>query len=96
MMKSGDRIKDLLRRFRNAQKRARYWSGTPSFGSNRYVPGRVHKNRDMEYEMAMNDQESLSSLLADEGCAPCPKVIDYKRQFAVRLSAMQTKLQETK
>lgn len=54
------RIEDARKRLKLAKGRALYWSGNPSFTGKRFQPGRRgRKNRDLEYEMAMDDVENL-------------------------------------
>jgi len=75
-------LRRLKARFYAAQRRARYWSGTPSlFRGSRYKPkGGKQIYAASEYELAMQD----SVALADEIAAISgrrPIVHDYKKEF---------------
>lgn len=52
----------LVRALKAARARALYWSGNASFVGKRFVPGkRGRKDHSLEYEMAMDDIDSLST-----------------------------------
>ena len=48
-------LAEARRRYANAKKRARFWSGTPSFGGNR---ASVSRKVDEMYDLAMCDCDS--------------------------------------
>lgn len=76
------RLQRLVRRFRNAQRRARYWSGTPSFSVGARAKATKSGRMDEQYELAMCDQDSLAGLIANLGGSV--KVRDYKAEFRGR------------
>lgn len=78
----------LLRKFHNAQRRTRFWSGTPSYSAAR---ARARNSGEMheKYELAMCDQKSLAGLLSDLGSTV--KVRDYRQEFAARFSKLMRK-----
>lgn len=57
----GSPLQRLVRALNAARQRALYWSGNASYTGKRFVPGRRgRKNHDLEYEMALDDIDSLS------------------------------------
>ena len=55
---------ELRRRLANAKRRARFWSGVPSF-SRHVAKSRNVGERDTRYEIAMCDVRSLTALLEE-------------------------------
>lgn len=56
-MKPAVPLAECRRRYANAKKRARFWSGTPSFGCNRSLNTKS-SIQDEKYELAMCDCDS--------------------------------------
>ena len=78
---------ELRRQFRNARKRAVYWSGRPGPPGSGFQPGvrgRV-QSPDLEYEKAMDDLESLADAIAEE-TGERPTVRDVREEYRVRYS----------
>ncbi|WP_417546485.1 hypothetical protein [Marinobacter sp.] len=88
---------DILKvQYRNAKKRARYWSGVPSSRGFGYNPcANNGRDADLEYETAMDDCSALADeimrLTGKRPSVPSPKE-DYNHLFATKvIPALATK-----
>jgi hypothetical protein len=79
----------MVRRFRNAQRRARYWSGVPTFATGTRSKCNRSSRLWEKYELAMNDQDSLAARIAEMGGSV--RVKDYRREFQTRFQALMAK-----
>ena len=87
-------IDSLAAALRRARQRALYWSGNPSFTGKRYKPGarRLPGGHDEQYELAMDDIESLC-LSLEKLTGQKFKRSDPKKEFNARYLSMMEKLQ---
>lgn len=84
-------LAEAKRRYKNARRRARYWSGTPSF-----VPSaRSNETRTSElclkYELAMCDCKSWESTIENLTGKPVPRY-DPRSAFAAKFSQLMSKV----
>jgi hypothetical protein len=84
-------LNDLKRRLKNARNRALYWSGNPSFTGKRYNPSNSRSDDSLQYELAMCDIKSLTSLIEDI-TGKRPKQSDPKDAFRKRYHALMMSL----
>lgn len=79
-----------------AKTRALYWSGNATFVGKRFVPGkRGRKNHALEYEMALDDIENLSTDI-EALTGKKIKRYDPRGESVKRWNTMMTRLAERK
>lgn len=78
-------VEKLRRQFRNALKRAVYWSGRPGPPGSGFRPGTNSRvqSPDLEYEQAMDDLESLADAIA-EATGERPVVRDVREEYRTK------------
>lgn len=84
---------EILRRLKNAKRRAMYWSGIPTFNERARAldPRRQHEEK---YFMALDDVHSLSIDFARLHGLPDPerRAYDPKRDFSTRFCKLMGKI----
>lgn len=76
-----DHLANLKKRLRNAQQRARYWSGNPSNSGFGYDPTNTSSgDADTEYEMALDDCTAIADEI-ERLTGKRPKTSDPKREY---------------
>lgn len=74
------KITEALRRYSNARRRARYWSGTPSFNSALRSNECRTSKLDLKYELAMCDCDSWEHAI-EKMTGKRPEHYDPKQAF---------------
>ena len=86
-------IRDLKRRLKNARRRARYWSGNPSFRGFGFRPNSaraVTQGHAIEYETALSDIDVLCEAL-EELTGRSFKRSDPRAEFLDRFASFRPK-----
>ena len=83
-------LKRLKRLLAAARRRAKYWSGVPSFRGFGFAGGVRSRgdHPDLEYETALDDCEAVASDI-EQLTGKKPKVTDYRQDFRDKWSEMQ-------
>lgn len=86
---TSDPVELAKRRFRAAVQRTRYW-GSPA-GLSKSCSPRSEKDPAIEYEMAMDDQESIADEI-HQLTGRRPKIRDFKAEDALVFDALNQAL----
>lgn len=94
-MSARDKILSARKALNLAKARALYWSGNPSFGGKSFRPGGTgRKNRDIEYEMAMDDIDNLCAQLETLTGKPWKRYdpeADFKKRYLALMASTSDK-----